>query len=847
MDHNEREKLIFDLIDHGQWDKAIEHAKVIPDHHDIWQRLPSVNNERHEGMPNSAIHKVLDHLGDNLHNSGFLFEMANNLYDTHDRDTLSRLAHAANKQNTHFEIDKFTKHPNYKESPEEQRLAYANVFWNDYERNVKPHHFAVIKSLYSGQPETIKHRGEEGVSTHHGDVLPHLHDYAAKVQEKILADDNIHKRYYNGEPYIRVHRGIGGHYSKMIRDAAKYNTKTGEYDHKYLTVPVAPFSSWTTDHEMAQSFAKGRGADLDMKGHGLIMTKWMPVKDILHSGAHNVLPGRTGVHPSEQEIVVGHPTGRMKMSTGELHFENKQENTEDPDTKYYGSTFDKGKKREKVSKGLKDAALHLGIATAMMGMPQHLADQHHDQIITPQSQEQNVVKPLPGLKYIEMIESSGGKNTDHQMVRRGLNAGTKAIGRYGIMPLQAIETVSKDKGLAAKYPDFLKYHYLNDADKISEQITKNPNLENDIANSHWKRLYDRFDGDENRMAHAWLNGVTGTLEADPDAIASHDYVKKYQRYKRMMQLEHDHRQPAGLQKSESKLPPEVKQIKGFEAFDNHTPDTQLKNKAINDLIQNQAFHAVPGMGHFTHSSFVLGTNHDNSWLIKVEAGNRPGIMSAKSGLQSVKESAFYDVAKEYFGLGELLPEVILGEVIYENDRKPAAAIKMLPSEFKLAVEQEEAQPGSMVNVLDKYRKSGLMHKAALMLYVLGDGDSHGRNVMTDGYFVRLIDHGSGFANADFNPSTDSNIFIPYILRVGHVKDNMTPDQKVEAMPKIENKQVKENLSAWILSLNSRNLAQKLNNDGIDPIPTEGRLKKLQSMVAEGIEPDHAINTVWVRG
>lgn len=873
----DRERLIFEYISNGDWDKAIEHAKVVPDSHDIWQRLPSAHEE---GMPNSAVHQVLDHLDeDDLKHSGFLFEMAHNLMGHHDSETLKRLANAASEHGAHLETEKFTKHPNYKLTLDEEKLAAVHNFWKSYEWRVTPRHFATIKSFFSGKPEEVSHRGQSGkhndyyivngrhiydldkdptvqqfsqinhlyggnTHTKADHVLPSLRDYASKIQEKILKDENIRKRYYGGEPYIKVHRGIGGHYSKMIRDAARYNPKTREYDHKNLTVPSAPFSSWTTDFEMAKGFAKGRGSQLDLPGHGLIMSKWMPVKDILHSGYHNVLPGRYGVHPSEMEIIFGHPTGKMKVSTGELHFENPLTTMEDLQ-EHYGSSFDKGVKREKVSKGIKEKALQLGVAAAMLGMPQQLAEQ--PDIPQPQNQakaaeQANIVQPLPGLRYIEMIESSGGKNLKHRLVTSGLNAGTSAIGRYGIMPLQAIETISKDKELAQKYPEFLSYDHIKDADKITQTILNNRNLETEIANSHWRRLHNRFDGNEKKMAHAWLNGISGTLNTPNEEIENHNYVKKYKRYKQMLNIE---RTPANLLKNEQPLPPSIREVREFEAVGDKTPQVQLDVEHINQLIDNQAFHPIPQAGHFTSDSFVVGTTHDNSWIIKVESGSRPGIISAKAGLQSIKEFAFYDVAKHVFGMSEVMPHVILGELVYENESKPSAAIKMLDDNYKLAVDYEEAKPGSMVRILEKYRKSGLLHKMAALLYILGDGDSHGRNVMTDGYFIKIIDHGSGFADENFHPASDENIFIPYIMRIGRITDKMSPEEKLEKMPKIENPTVKDNVTTWILSINSNKLQQKLNNVGIDPAPALNRLKKLQDKVSMGADVDMAINEVWV--
>lgn len=838
MENNKRQKIVHDYISKGDWDRAIEHAKMIPDSWDVWQQMPSAGED---GMPDSAIHKVLDHLERHglMNESGFFYEMASNLLGHNQSELLQRMAAIGSDRDDYLSNKSILSHPNYKPTQEHKDLTYAHEFWKNYERKVHPSHFAVVKSLYTGKPETVKHRGIEGTSAEDDPAIPHMRDYAKKIQEKVLADPELRFRDYNGEKYVKVFRGIGGHYSKMIRDAAKYDTNTKEYDAKKLVIPVAPFSSWTADVDMAERFAKGRGADLEMHGHGLVLSKWMPVKDILHSGYHRVIPGRDGIHPNEKELVFGHPTGKMKISTNELHFEDPLEDDD--------SQFGKGIKRQKdLSKSVKHTALALATAASMMGIPSKLADaiQDQKQHQIADLQEKPKVFPLPGLKYIEMIESSGGKNLKHPLVNSGLNAGTRAIGKYGIMPLQALETVKKDPVLARKYSDFLQLDHVKDHDKIHHAVLNSPDMETEIANSHWKRLHDRFDGNEAKMAHAWFNGVSGTLQKPQEDIINHDYVKKYKRYKKMMSLERPKGRSVSMQKSESSTPVISNSLQEFLFFGVKSSENIEKVKEINKLIQSKAFHSVPSIGQFTSDSLVIGTSHEDSWLLKIESGARPAITSAKAGLQSVKEVAFYDIASSVFGLQDFVPDALLGEAVFPKENKPAAAIKMLPKKYKLAVDLEEERPGSIYAILEKYRKTSLLHKMASMLYILGDGDSHGRNVMSDGFFIKLIDHGSAFADEKFNPVTDQNIFIPYILRAGRMDDNISKEDKLQKMPKIDSLGAKDELRSWILSLNSDKLAQKLNNYGIDPKPSIDRLKKLQKLVSEGTESDLAVNQVW---
>jgi hypothetical protein len=845
MNHQDREKLVMQLANENRWPEAIHHAKFLPSNWDTHQRFPSMVEG---GLSNETVNAILDHFQNKPANqsSGFLFEMAHNLHPHHDTDTVRRLAQAAHRNGgSWLETNAFTSHPNYQLTDDEKNIAAAHDFWKDYEKTVKPSHFAVIKAMHSGKPESITHRGETGKSDEHAHLIPHLKEYARKVQNSILKDENIHKRYYKNEPYIRVHRGVGGNYSKEIRNAAGYNPSTREYDHKNINVPSAPFSSWSTETDLPESFARGRGQDLDAIGHGSVMTKWMPVKDILHAGNAEVLPGKYGVHPGENEIVFAHPSEKIKINTGNIKFEDK-------DNHY--APFHSGVKREKMAKSLKDKAINLATAAAMMGIPamQASADpsvtsgQHASKIHNANGLPQaNVNYPIEA-KALQMNESSGCTNTKHKLITSGINKGTTAVGCFAFTPVLAVDIVKYDKDLKHKYPDFVKYNGVKDQKKIAEKITKDKNFESELFHSHWNHLHKVFSGDENKMAHAWNHGIQGTLDADDAAIRSDDYVKKYNRHKKLLQLEHKVPLKSKFKKSESdEIPQDVRNIRKFTGLGDLSPEQKLAIQNINNLIAVAQIHPVPGIGHFTHSSFVVGTNQENSWLIKVDAGTKPGIMSAKNGLQPVKERAFYELGRDVFGIQDELPYVLLGEVVKKGEVSPAAAIRMLPPKFKLAADLEKERPGSMKAILEKYRKSGTLHKISAVLYILGDGDSHGKNVMTDGYFIKMIDHGSGFADESFSPATDHNIFIPYILRVSGVKEHMSPEDKLKNMPKIDSLEVKNNLKHWILSLDYHSLEAKLNAYKLDSKPSLGRLKKLQEKVSRGISPDQAINELWV--
>jgi hypothetical protein len=552
-------------------------------------------------------------------------------------------------------------------------------------------------------------------------------------------------------------------------------------------------------------------------------------------------------HPQESEIIVGHPEGKMKISTSDMKFQPPKSETVDN----YGTVTKPTVKKseEELFKTAKTKMASAMTAMAMLGIPHPTATldnmtapQPHQVQSAHQIQAPNELKDSPDLKPIRMIESSGGKNLAHPEVEDGINAGTKAYGQYGLMPLQVIDTLNHDKHLSAKYPKLASMNYLQDQDQIHSALKKDPELEKAVANSHWKRLRDRFDGNVDKMAYAWLHGISGTLKATDDEIKQHPYVQKYHKFRQMLQLE----EPQKMQKSESSA--SLKSIQKFVPL-TATGDDKHSIHLINEAIKSGNIHNFSNVGHFTHDSFLAGFERDNSWLIKVESVSRPAIVSARHGLQAVKEVAFYDAANKVFDLGQFTPKAILGEVVRDGKDWPAAAIKMYPEQYVSAAQLEQEKPGSVHGIMEKYRRNGVLHKMAIMLYILGDADAHGGNVLTNGTSIKMIDHGTSFADAQFDPANDKNTFIPYILRQGYIRDHWSPEQKLAKMPRISDPNIEEQVRHWVLSLDAANLLQILNRFYIDPKPTLERLKVVQKLVGQKANgpPDEIINSLWVTG
>jgi hypothetical protein len=127
------------------------------------------------------------------------------------------------------------------------------------------------------------------------------------------------------------------------------------------------------------------------------------------------------------------------------------------------------------------------------------------------------------LKRIAFIESSGGKNKNHEPTTVGLNAGDTAAGSTGLMPITVRETLKLNKDLGDKYSHF------NDMtnDELTKHLNNRQDIENEISTSHWNRLGEHFGDNDQRKAYAWRRGITAAKRAPDDVISNEDYVKKY--------------------------------------------------------------------------------------------------------------------------------------------------------------------------------------------------------------------------------------------------------------------------------------------------------------------------------
>jgi hypothetical protein len=133
------------------------------------------------------------------------------------------------------------------------------------------------------------------------------------------------------------------------------------------------------------------------------------------------------------------------------------------------------------------------------------------------------------LQTIGQLESSGGQNTNHEMMDSGIQAGTAAIGKYGLMPNTVKELVNRRRIRGTSTPELQQLGEMP-PDKMKAYIEANPGLEDQLANELATKVITRQNGDPDRAAYSWKQG--DNLKPDEisnEQLDANPYVQKFRR------------------------------------------------------------------------------------------------------------------------------------------------------------------------------------------------------------------------------------------------------------------------------------------------------------------------------
>jgi hypothetical protein len=99
------------------------------------------------------------------------------------------------------------------------------------------------------------------------------------------------------------------------------------------------------------------------------------------------------------------------------------------------------------------------------------------------------------LNKIGMLESSGGTNMEHPEVTKGINAGTSAVGQYGLMPLTAQDL---DRQTGANQLQGLS------KEDVAQKLKDDPEFANRLAATLASKLVNNNPSET--AAYKWENG-----------------------------------------------------------------------------------------------------------------------------------------------------------------------------------------------------------------------------------------------------------------------------------------------------------------------------------------------------
>ena len=213
--------------------------------------------------------------------------------------------------------------------------AMAANFWRRYEEGPRARHFAAVRTHVTGQPtlDFTDHEGFKGSSEEHAATIPFLGVHAKRMQEAALKGDTskgadspfaipkLQFKKIRGKMHVLVHRGLGGEYADRIMKAAGWDPTTNTVADRRVKVSVHSLDSWSPRASSAATFpymTKKPGAKI-------VLSTWMPVEDLLHSGYHNAYPEHSHEFPEEHEFIFKHSKPNTIIHSGDISFSGERD------------------------------------------------------------------------------------------------------------------------------------------------------------------------------------------------------------------------------------------------------------------------------------------------------------------------------------------------------------------------------------------------------------------------------------------------------------------------------------------------------------------------------------------
>lgn len=140
------------------------------------------------------------------------------------------------------------------------------------------------------------------------------------------------------------------------------------------------------------------------------------------------------------------------------------------------------------------------------------------------------------LNTVSMIESSGGKNFNHEELQSGIHKGHRAAGTYGLMPNTIDETINRMQ--RDNYDmEFAKPIIENKDPKfVKDYVEQNPDVEKKLARYLASNLLDKTNFDKEKAAYMWNTGHNQKVANITDKYTDHPYTEKFRKIKKQLNI-----------------------------------------------------------------------------------------------------------------------------------------------------------------------------------------------------------------------------------------------------------------------------------------------------------------------
>lgn len=310
-------------------------------------------------------------------------------------------------------------------------------------------------------------------------------------------------------------------------------------------------------------------------------------------------------------------------------------------------------------------------------------------------------------------------------------------------------------------------------------------------------------------------------------------------------LPQDHSGRQALTSVADALPGSLKKSVEYDSHTHVSADSggQAMAEQVRRAIAAAALKPVDLGGRHSAGALIASDPNGGAILLKPGSGPQSPAAGARQdrSSQSEREAAFYSIAA-LVGLRDSLPECHMLLI----DGREYAAMTLLGHRYRPAEKLLEARSDLLRYAIEGARTSGLLHKWAVLDFVLGNPDRHAGNMMINpNGEVKLIDHGSAFAGSEFNPAYDRSSFIPFYLRstcpLTMPFNKLSPEDKVRLMSRAPEK-VESAIVAWIDSINAEQLHNILHTSHIHSQASLDRLVKVKSIPRDQVSL--GINRLW---